>query len=83
MRVETTNFLGALELLTLALHSRSEGRNLIAQHVTFLLDLAALAFLELVELLGPLLDLGVRLVHVGLQVFGRAPQPLFLFGHRG
>jgi len=73
LRAETTNFLGALKLLKLALHSRSQGRNLIAQHVAFLLDLAALAFLELIEVLRPLLDLGLRLVHVGLQVFRRAP----------
>ncbi len=79
MAGEAPNLFGTFPLFLLALHARSEGGYLVAQHVSTLLDVVALAsFVKLIKLLGPFLDLRVRLIYVGLSVFWRPTQFLFL-----
>ena len=72
---KASNLLSAFPLLLLAFHARSEGRDLVAKHVPLLLHFAALTFpVKIIELFGPLLDLLIGLVDIGLSVSRRAAQ---------
>ncbi len=75
---EAPNLLGTFPLLLLAFHARSEGGYLVAQHVSTLLNVIALAsFVKLIKLLRPFLDLRIRLINVGLSVFWRPTHFIF------